>query len=109
MELKDARRMAEDIENFCQEYKEISNTISDLNSITKSVKRLIKKKNNGSRLVTTGVTLILLPDPASDVVGASLIVAGVLLNKVREHSIADIYSEIRKINASLEKIGREIL
>lgn len=108
MNLENAREIAKDIRGFCQTCKEISHAIGNVSNATKSMKKLLDRKNKGSKLITTGVALILSPDPASDIVGAALITAGIVLNKMRECTIADIYGEIRRINVTLKKISREI-
>jgi hypothetical protein len=104
----------EEIESFAvmlQElglsYKETAEVMSGLSRELKLTKRLWKK-NNGSKLVKVGLTLIALPEPfiVTDVVGAALVTAGLLQARIKNSRlhIEDVYRTFPKIVNELEAL-----
>jgi hypothetical protein len=92
-------------------HKETAEVLSGLSRELKLTKRLWRK-NNGSKLVKVGLTLIALPEPfiVTDMVGAALVTAGVLQARIKNSRlhIEDVYKTFPKIVNELEKLRENL-
>ncbi len=83
---------------------------------TKPLRHLIGKpglegNSEGSRLISTGMTLIAFPDPPgspSDIIGVSLVIAGLIKRKMKPTTIADVYRNLHDVMKELKGITREV-
>lgn len=104
-----ARELAETLRELTLSYKEFGNALSGVAETAKPLKRLIGEPNaearaRGSRLIAAGVALIAFPDPTiTDVIGAALVAAGLIKNRMRQATVADVYKEFRKVYKEIQK------
>ncbi len=94
-------------------YEESGKALSGLTDTTKHLKSLIGEPNTnakGSRLITAGVALIALPDPTiTDLIGATLVAAGLLKNRMRPLTVTDTCREFRESIRMIENMKRGLL
>lgn len=93
-------------------YEEFGKALSGVVDIVRPLKRLIvdqEGKAKGSRLIAAGIVLIAFPDPTiSDIVGTGLVAAGLIQNKMRQTTVADVYKEFRKVIGRVDEITQEL-
>jgi hypothetical protein len=110
MELKE---LALSLRELSQSYEEFGKMLSGVVDTVKPLKRLIgdpEGKSNGSQFITAGIALIAFPVPIiTDVPGATLIVAGLIQNRVRQTTAMDVYKELQQVTGKLENISKELL
>ena len=88
-----------------------------MSGVTKDVKALksLRGKPGGqksSKLIKLGVSLIAFPIPTIGIkksLGAMLIAAGLVQEKMKHLHIADIYSTFQDVNKELEKLQQKIV
>jgi hypothetical protein len=92
-------------------HKETAEVLSGLSRELKLTKRLWRK-NNGSKLVKVGLTLIALPEPfiVTDMVGAALVTAGLLQARVKNSRlyIEDVCKTFPKVVRELEALRENL-
>jgi hypothetical protein len=110
-----------DAKDFSQILCEISKDFLDAGSVANvsmkgvsseahSLKKLWREKNQ-SRLVKVGVALILLPDPTiSDVVGAGLVAAGLLHNRIKNSGLflEDVFKTYPRLFRELQSARQSL-
>lgn len=93
-------------------YKEFCDTLKNAGNDVRPLKRLVGnpfKESIDSWLIKAGVTLIAFPDPTiSDLIGATMVAAGLIKRGTRQLTMADVYVEFTDTVKSLEKIRQEI-
>ncbi len=92
-------------------YKEAVKLMSEVTKDTKSLKPLRGKPNaggqKGSPLIKLGVSLIAFPIPTIGIkksLGATLIAAGLIQQRMKHLHIADVYSTFQDVNNELQKL-----
>ena len=112
--MREIKEIASSIRELSWSYKEVGNTMNGVNNDFKPLKKLIgnpdlEGKGKGSRLIAAGIACIAFPDPTiSDVVGVSLIVAGMMKNKMKQPTAADMYRNFQDVMKELRDIRREM-
>jgi len=93
-------------------YKETADLMNNLTRELRSSRNLWKK-DDGSKLVKWGITLIALPEPfiVTDVLGAALVTAGLIQTKVRNSTlhIEDVYKTFPKFLRELDALREGIV
>jgi len=92
-------------------YEEFGKALSGVVDIVRPLKRLIvdqEGKAKGSRLIAAGIVLIAFPDPTISIVGTGLVAAGLIQNKMRQTTVADVYKEFRKVIGRVDEITQEL-
>ncbi|PDM26021.1 hypothetical protein CP083_06040 [Candidatus Bathyarchaeota archaeon B24-2] len=111
MNLKEARELALTFRELSSSYKVFGKALKGNIEVADSLKRLIGSsgmRDSGSKLISTGMALIALPVPMTEVVGAGLIAAG-LLKRRSQTTISDFYREFRRLTRELEDLIDEIV
>jgi len=88
-------------------YKEAVDAIQGVSDEIHSVRRLWRKENK-SKLIKLGLSLIVFPEPTpiSETLGAVVLVAGLIQKKVRQSNlhIDDVYSTFQGVMRDLQTI-----
>jgi len=112
MNLNQSRELASTLRLLALRYKEVGKTVNEVAHATKPLKKLIGEPNEkakGSRLIAAGIALIAFPDPTiSDVVGVTLVAAGVMRNRMKQTTVVDVYKELHRVSSDLGKLGKEL-
>lgn len=92
-------------------YEEAVKLMSEVMKDTKSLRSLWGKPSaggqKGSRLIKLGVSLIAFPIPTIGIkksLGAMLIAAGLVQERMRHIHVADVYSAFQDVNRELQKL-----
>ena len=115
MDMERTKERIKILRKMGQNYREFGKTASQVRDSIKPLRGLIgsptgEGKAKGSKLIAAGVALLAFPDPTiSDLIGSSLIVAGVVRNRMQPSTMADVYREIRKTNFKLNSLKRELI
>jgi len=93
-------------------YREMGNAMKGVVNETKFLKRLIGDPNpeaQRSWLIAAGLALIAFPDPTiSDLIGAILVAAGLMKNRMKQLSILDVYKAFQGTVKELNEIRWEL-
>jgi len=110
--LNQSKELANALRELALNYKEVSKTLSGVADATKPLTGLIGEpgeKAKGSRLIAAGIALIAFPDPTiSDLVGATLVAAGIVRNRMRQTTVVDVCREFLKVTNDLGKLREEL-
>ena len=97
-------------------YEETVRLMSGITKDIKSLKSLWGKPNTGgqksSRLIKLGVSLIAFPIPTVGIkksLGAMLIAAGLVQERMKHLHVADVYSTLQDVNRELQKLQRKFV
>lgn len=98
---EEAEEIAASLYQLRKRLREQVRTINGVTDETRRLKELIgqkvEQKTKESWLIKAGVALILFPDPTiTDLVGGCLIATGILTNRNRQFTAADVCKEFRK-------------
>ncbi len=92
-------------------YEETVKLMSEVTKDAKSLRPLWGKPDEegqkSSRLIKLGVSLIAFPIPTVGIkksVGAMLIAAGLVQERMRHLHVADVYSTVQNVNRELQKL-----
>ena len=95
-------------------YEETVKLMSGVTKDTKSLKSLWGKPSaggqKGSRLIKLGASLIAFPIPTIGIkksLGAMLIAAGLVQEKMKHIHVADVYSTFQDVNRELQKLQKK--
>jgi hypothetical protein len=95
-------------------YEEAVKLMSEVTKDTKSLKPLLGKPSaggkKGSSLIKLGVSLIAFPIPTIGIkksLGAALIAAGLIQQRMKHLHIADVYSTFQDVNNELQKLQQK--
>ncbi len=95
-------------------YEEMVKLMSEVTKDTKSLKPLWGKPSaggqKGSPLIKLGVSLIAFPIPTIGIkksLGATLIAAGLIQQRMKHLHIADVYSTFQDVNNELQKLQQK--
>ena len=97
-------------------YEETVKLMSEVTKDAKTLRSLWGKpgagRRKGSGLIKLGVSLIAFPIPTIGIkksLGATLIAAGLLRQKMNQLHAADVYSTFQEVNRDLEKLQQKLL
>ncbi len=95
-------------------YDETVKLMSGVTKDAKSLRSLWEKPGaggqSGSRLIKLGVSLIAFPIPTIGIkksLGATLIAAGLLKERMKHMHVADVYSTFQEVNRELQKLQQK--
>lgn len=92
-------------------YKETAKVMRELTRELQHSRHLWKK-DNGSKLVKVGLTLIAIPDPfvVTDVLGAAMVTAGVIQTKIKKSRlhVEDVYKTFPKVVKELNAFRQSL-
>ena len=95
-------------------YEEMVKLMSEITKDSKSLKPLWGKPGaggqKGSPLIKLGVSLIAFPIPTIGIkksLGAMLIAAGLVQERVKHLHVADVYSTFQDVNRELQKLQQK--
>lgn len=116
MNTREIREIASSLRELSLSYKEFGSVMSKTINTTKPLKHLIGKpglegKSEGSRLISAGMTLIAFPDPPgfpSDIIGVSLVMAGLIKRRMKPTTIADVYRNLHTVMKELKGMTHSI-
>ena len=112
MKPNDAKQIAALLREKAMNYKELCELLSKVNGETKRLKPLIGNpswESKDSWLIRAGVALILLPDPTiTDLVGASMVAAGMLKNRTQHLTMTDVCREFQEVARRVRSISQEL-
>ncbi|MCD6528671.1 hypothetical protein J7L06_00035 [Candidatus Bathyarchaeota archaeon] len=111
MNLEEARDLAFAIREMASNYKIFGEALEKNLEVADSLKRLVGSSETGdrsSRLISTGIALITLPVPMTELVGAGLIAAG-LLKRRSQTKVSDLHREFRRLTRELEDLIDEMV
>jgi len=99
--------------NLSNTYGEFSDAVNRTNDVVRDLKPLIGKsegKDASSRLVSTGVALIALPDPfiVTDITGSALVAVGLLRKKMKHPTVSDAVKEAQKLIKKFDYATQEL-
>lgn len=95
-------------------YEETVKLVREVAKEAKTLKSLIGEPSSGgrnSRLIKLGVSLIVFPIPTIGIkksLGAMLIAAGLIRERMKPMQIVDVYSAFQEVNRELQKLNREL-
>lgn len=93
-------------------FNEVTRAMNSTTQVTKSVRRLSGCSQGGdlgSKLIAAGMACIVFPEPViSDILGSTLVVAGMFIKGRRGSTIMDIFKEAGRITSELRKVNLEI-
>ena len=97
-------------------YEETVKLMSGVTKDVKSLRSLWGKPSaggqKGSRLIKLGVALIAFPIPTVGIkksLGATLIAAGLLKERMKHMHVADVYSTFQEVNQELRKLQQKFV
>jgi hypothetical protein len=97
-------------------YEETVKLMSGVTKDVKSLRSLWGKPSaggqKGSRLIKLGVALIAFPIPTVGIkksLGATLIAAGLLKERMKHMHVADVYSTFQEVNRELRKLQQKFV
>lgn len=108
------KEIASSVRELSRSSKEFGSAVNGTVRAVKPLKNLIgepgpENDNTSSRLIAAGIALIALPDPTiTDVIGTSMVVAGLIKNKTKKTTMSDADRSFRDAMKKLEKMTREI-
>ena len=95
-------------------YEETVRLMSEVTIDSKFLRSLWGKPNaggqKGSRLIKLGVSLIAFPIPTIGIkksLGATLIVAGLIRERMKHLHVADVYSTFKDVNRELQRLHQK--
>lgn len=95
-------------------YEETVKLMGEVAKEAKTLRHLWGKPSaegrKGSRLVKIGVSLIAFPIPTIGIkksVGATLIAAGLIQERMRRMQVADVYSTLQDVDRKLQKLRQK--
>ena len=94
-------------------YGEFSDAVNGTNDVVRDLKPLIGRSEGkvaGSRLISTGVAIIALPDPfiVTDITGSALIVVGLIRKKMKHPTVSDSVKEAQKLIKKFDYATQEL-
>ena len=94
-------------------YGEFSDAVNRTNDVVRDLKPLIGKSEGkvaSSRLISTGVALIALPDPfiVTDITGSALVAVGLLRKKMKRPTVSDAVKEAQKLIKKFDYATQEL-
>ena len=103
---EEAEEIAASLYQLRKRLREQVRTINGVTDETRRLKELVGRnveaKDKDSWLIKAGVALILFPDPSiTDLVGGCLIAAGMLKNRNKQLTAADVYKEFHETMKNL--------
>lgn len=111
MKPEELRTIAKSLGELGMSYDETIKLMSGVTKDTKSLKPLLGKPSvggqKGSPLIKLGVSLIAFPIPTIGIkksLGATLIAAGLIQQRMKHLHIADVYSTFQDVNSELQKL-----
>jgi hypothetical protein len=113
LKIKDMKEIAASVKKqsvSCQEFGKIMKQCSEE---TNRLKPLISKPKcvgpESSTLIKAGIALIAFPDPTiSDLVGCTMIAAGLLKNRMKKYTAANAYMEFKETMKALQKVTLDL-
>ncbi|MEM1507492.1 MAG: hypothetical protein QXU02_01090 [Candidatus Bathyarchaeia archaeon] len=112
MRLNEAIMLSKDLRIFGRTFSECAKVMGDTTQVVKSVKPLMGNYGSsglGSKLIAAGMACIVFPEPVvSDIIGSTLIAAGMLIKSRRGLTAMDVLKETRKIMNDLRRISVEL-
>lgn len=112
MNAEEALELSKDIRFFGKILKDSAKTMNDALPAAKHVRHLVggfKSGNLSSKLIKAGMTCIFFPEPLfSNIIGSTLVTAGILAKNRKELTITDMFRETRKVMTELRKISMEL-
>jgi len=94
-------------------YGEFSDAVNGTNDVVRDLKPLIGRSEGkvaGSRLISTGVALIALPDPfiVTDITGSALVAVGLIRKKMKHPTVSDSVKEAQKLIKKFDYATQEL-
>lgn len=111
MKLKEIEDFSKDLKIISQTFNEVANTTKGTADTIKPIKNLvgIRRSGLGSKLITAGITCIALPEPIlSDILGLTLVAAGIVISGKRETTVIDVFRETKRLMRDLQRINSEL-
>lgn len=112
MRLEETVKLSRDLRVISQTFNEVADIMSGSVRVAESVKGLIGGSGGGdlgSKLIATGVACIAFPEPfISDIIGSTLIAAGMVIKGRRGITVIDVFKETRKTMTTLRKINMQL-
>jgi len=107
----EAKEIAKSLWELSKCGKEFGTAFGAVTHESKSLKRLVggneEAKARDSWLIKAGVALVLFPDPTiTDLIGGCLIAAGMLKNRNKQLTAAEVYKEFHETMRKIVKNGR---
>jgi len=104
---KEAKEIAKSLWELSRCGKEFSRAMGTITNESKSLKQLIgpneEAEARNSWLIRAGIALVLFPDPTiTDLIGGCMIAAGMLKNRNRQLTVAEVCKEFQE---TMKKIG----
>jgi hypothetical protein len=96
-------------------YEEYGKILSGTAEIVKPLRNMVGEKTldgkaKESKLIATGIALIALPDPGiGELVGAGMVAAGLIKNKTKPLTAADVCDKFQKVTKDISKLKREMM
>jgi len=105
--------LTQTVRRISKHYKETGEVTNGVADATKNLKPLVGKTNaeaRGSKLISAGIAIIALPEPTliTDAAGSILVVAGLIDNRMKPTTTADVNREIQREIKELRSIIREL-
>jgi len=112
MKTDELKSTVEALKELGLSYKEAVDAIQGVSGEIHSVRRLWKKEDK-SKLIKLGLSLIVFPEPTpiSETLGAVVLTAGLIQNKVRQSNlhIEDVYSTFQGVMTDLHVIKHGLI
>ncbi|MEM2644306.1 MAG: hypothetical protein QW592_05510 [Candidatus Bathyarchaeia archaeon] len=111
MKLKEIEDFSKDLKIISQTFNEVANTTKGTADTIKPIKNLvgIRRSGLGSKLITAGITCIALPEPIlSDILGLTLVAAGIVISGKRETTVIDVFRETKRLMRDLQRINSDL-
>lgn len=114
MKTEELKTIAMSLRELGMSYDETIKLLSEVTKDTKSLRSLFEESSAGgersSRLIKLGVSLIAFPIPTIGIkksLGATLIAAGLIQQRMKHMHVADVYSTFQDINKELQKLQQK--
>ncbi|MEM2859758.1 MAG: hypothetical protein QXR40_03600 [Candidatus Bathyarchaeia archaeon] len=109
MKLKEIEDFSKDLKIISQTFNEVANTTKGTADTIKPIKNLVGIRRSGSKLITAGITCIALPEPIlSDILGLTLVAAGIVISGKREATVIDVFRETKRLMRDLQRINSDL-
>jgi len=112
MRHSESKELAATFRELSLSYEEFGCVLRGVVDEVKPLKHLIGEPNakaKGSWLIKAGVALIAFPDPTiSDLMGAALVAAGLIKNKMKRITAVDVCRKFREEVGKLEDVTQEL-
>jgi hypothetical protein len=107
VEKQELKRMAVVLQELGLSYTETLEVIHEMSKDVNNAQKLWKGEKK-SKLIKIAITLITLPEPTpiSETVGAAVLVAGVVQNRIKNSAlhVEDVYKTFQDVNKDILKI-----